>query len=96
MTYNVRDVFPGALPPRQTDLATLVASLDSSADVPVVYSFGGGAPTSITFGGKVWMEQVFSGPIGITRKTTTPFSSRLFVEFFPYEWNPNNPNYSGG
>lgn len=97
--YNPRDVFPSAMPPKTIDLATIVEFLDASRDVPVVYYFGGGAPTAITVGGKMWLDSKFTGPIESNRggqPGSPQFPGRLFFEFSPTSWNPQSPDYAGG
>lgn len=97
--YNPRDVFPGALSTKSIDMATICEYLDRSRDIPVVYQFGGGAPTSITVGGRMWMDASFAGPIGTPIKGGQPgqpnFPGRMFYEFSPTSWNPQSPDYGG-
>ena len=38
MAFDPHDIFPRALPQRQIDLNTLCEALDSSEDIPVVYT----------------------------------------------------------
>lgn len=78
MAFNENDVvgFPPANPsPRQIDFASLVQLTDSSKEVPVVYAFGGQAPTMIAIGNGTPFE--ISSVNGY---------ARMFVEFNPYDW----------
>lgn len=100
MTYNPRDVFPGALPPKSIDMATLVEAADPSPDVPVVYYFGGGAPSSITFRGRMWLDAIYSGSVYTGHKGASPgvanWQGRYFIEYSPTSWNPLASDYSPG
>lgn len=93
MAFNPRDVFPGAQPIKQIDIATLVEALDPSQEVPVVYSFGGGAPTSLSVNGREVLNAELTG--GISNVPSTGAAGRLFVEYRPYGWDPQSPEYSG-
>lgn len=87
MTYNIRDVtgFPPPTPGyREIDFAALVAMADGTQEVPVVYAFGGNAPTMISIGN--------GNPFAVPN---TAGSARLFVEFEPYYWNPQSPDWNG-
>jgi hypothetical protein len=78
MAYNVNDVigFPAPTSYRQIDFASLVQDIDSTQEVPVVYAFGGNAPTMISIGnGKPFAVSSNSG------------YARMFVEFNPYSWD---------
>lgn len=79
MTYNPRDVigFPPPSGYREIDFASLVADVDSGPAVPVVYAFGGNAPTLVSIGNGMPFE--ISSTNGYTR---------MFVEFDPYSWDP--------
>lgn len=87
MPYSQRDVtgFPPANPGyRQIDFASLVAMADGTQEVPVVYAFGGNAPTMISIGnGKPFAVNSTSG------------YARMFVEFLPYYWLPTSPDWNG-
>ena len=100
MTYNPRDVFPGALPPKQTTIAAICEAVDPSPDIPVVYYFGGGAPTAITYGGRMWLDAVYTGTIYTGSKGGRPgvdnWPGRMFIEFSPTSWNPLSRDYSPG
>lgn len=82
MAYNPRDVFPGAQPVKQIDIATIVEALDSSQDVPVVYTFGAGAPTSISINGADVINATLTGAIQPTGNAANQ-GSRIFVEYAP-------------
>lgn len=85
MAFNPHDIFPGALPQRQVDLQTLCEALDSSEDIPVVYAFGGAAPTAVKLNGREVLESKFTG--ALTDKKGVPgCTGRAFVEFEPYSW----------
>jgi hypothetical protein len=78
MTYNVRDTvgFPPPSNFRQISFEALVSYVDPTAEVPVVYAFGGNAPTAISIGnGKPFEISSTSG------------YARMFVEFDPYSWD---------
>lgn len=97
--YNPNDVFPGAMPTRSIDMATICEYLDASRDIPVVYQFGAGAPTSICYGGRMWLESSFAGPITPPIHGGQPgapqWPGRMFYEFSPTSWNPLSPDYAG-
>lgn len=99
MPYNPRDVFPGALPPKMVDLGAIVEAIDPSPDVPVVYYFGGGAPTAITHGGRMWLDAKFTGGIYSGMKGGVPgtanWPGRVFVEYSPTSWNPLAHDWNG-
>jgi hypothetical protein len=78
MTYNVRDVtgFPPPSRHRRVQFSELVAEVDQTVDVPVVYAFGGNAPTAISIGN--------GNPFEIS---SINGYARMFVEFNPYSWD---------
>lgn len=86
MTYNVNDVigFPPPSRYRQIDFASLVELADGTQEVPVVYAFGGNAPTMVSIGD--------GAPFAISSVTGY---ARMFVEFSPYYWNPLSPDWNG-
>lgn len=83
MTYNPKDTFPGAQPIKQMDIATMVMALDASADIPVVYAFGAGAPGGFNVNGAQWLDSNFTGSVS-DRVGVSGAAGRLFVEFDPY------------
>lgn|SRR5487761_2487697 len=96
MAYNPNDVFPGGLPQKQTDLATIVAAVDPSVDVPVTYFFGASAPTMININPvdgsgssiqRMVLSKAFAGRVGDGRGVEGA-QGRMFVEFSPYSWMP--------
>lgn len=99
MPYNPRDVFPGALPPKAVDLGAIVEAIDPSPDVPVVYYFGGGAPTAITHGGRMWLDAKFTGSVYSGLKGGVPgtanWPGRIFIEYSPTSWNPFAHDWNG-
>lgn len=82
MTYNVRDVigFPPPSSYREVPFSSLVAEVDGTVEVPVVYAFGGNAPTMVSIGN--------GAPFEIA---STNGYSRMFVEFNPYSWDSYGP-----
>lgn len=86
MAYNIKDTigFPAPVQFKQIDFASLVANVDSTRDVPVVYAFGGNAPTLISIGNGT--------PFAIG---STSGYTRMFVEFEPYSWDPYSPEWNG-
>lgn len=96
--YNPNDVFPGAQPTKDIDIKTICDYIDASRDVPVVYYFGGGAPTSISMGGRMWLDAKFTGPVNDNKggqPGSPQFPGRMFYEFSPTSWNPESPDYGG-
>lgn len=83
MSYNPNDIFPAAVPPIQIDLYTLVESLDSSQDTPVVYSFGSGAPTELKIGERMILDGKLTGSFNSTGTGVSGAFGRMFVEFAP-------------
>lgn len=82
MAYNPADKFPGANPSRVIDIATIVEALNPSPDVPVVYSFGAGAPTSISLNGREVLNVNLTGSFA-ERTGVQGATGRVFVEFVP-------------
>jgi len=87
MTYSQNDVIgfpPPVPPPRVFTLADLVEELDPAVRYPVVYSFGGAAPDYIILrdGTELHTSNSYGGV-------------RLFVEYLPYAWNPQSPDWGG-
>lgn len=77
MAFNPNDLigFPAPTQYRQIDFASLVATLDSTQEVPVTYAFGGNAPVMVSIGnGKPFAIASQSG------------YARMFVEYRPYSW----------
>jgi hypothetical protein len=91
MAYSANDVFPGPIPPRVTDIASIVAALAPLNDLPVVYSFGGGAPTSITIegvdGARLIVDSKFAGTFS-AKPGIDNWPGRMFIEFNPVSWMP--------
>jgi hypothetical protein len=83
MAYNPADKFPGANPMRVIDIATIVEALNPSPDVPVVYSFGAGAPTGIELNGREVLNVNLSGSFATKAGGVNGASGRVFVEFAP-------------
>lgn len=75
MADNMNGFPPPSPPWKQVDWNALCEQVDMSRDVPVVYGFGGAAPTTIP------EEAVSIDAISTSGR-------RLFVEYDPYEWNP--------
>lgn len=84
MSYNPADKFPGAQPQRVIDLETIVEALDPSQEVPVVYTFGAGAPTSLVLNGREIMAPNLLGSIS-SKLGVAGASGRFFIEFVPYK-----------
>ncbi len=96
MAYNPNDVFPGGLPQKQTDLATIVNAIDPSVEVPVTYFFGSSAPTAINVNSvdgagdsiqRMVLNKSLAGRVGEGRGVEGA-RGRMFVEFYPYSWMP--------
>jgi hypothetical protein len=83
MAYNPADKFPGANPSKTIDIATIVEALNPSPDVPVVYSFGAGAPTGISLNGREVLDATLAGRFAEKAGGVSDASSRVFVEFAP-------------
>jgi hypothetical protein len=86
MPYSPQDVigFPPPSTYRQIDFASLVAMADGTQEVPVVYAFGGNAPTMVSIGNGT--------PFAVSANSGY---ARMFVEFLPYAWNPLSPDWNG-
>lgn len=86
MAYSERDarIAPPAPASQEVDWQTLCDMVDSTQDVVVAYAFGGAAPNTVKLGNGA--EMAISNPLNYRR---------MFVEFFPFGWNPNNPSYTG-
>lgn len=82
MAYNPNDVFPGAQPTKQLDIETICRTLDSSQDVPAVYTFGAGAPTSLSINGADVLDATLTGAIQPTGNAPQS-ASRIFIEYAP-------------
>lgn len=83
MAFNPADVFPGAGTIKVIDIAAIVQSLNATDDVPVTYSFGGGAPTSISVNGREILNSKIAGSVS-DKQGVAGYAARLFVEFDPY------------
>lgn len=69
--------FPPATPsPRSVLFSALVDNADRTREVPVVYAFGGQAPTTLPVGEAVQSSRIAN-------------ATRVFVEFDPYSWMPD-------
>jgi ABC-type hemin transport system ATPase subunit len=99
VTFNQKDIFPGAQPTKSIDLATLVTQMDASDDVPVTYSFGGGAPTALAINGpNGTSREILPGSLtgSISSKSgVNGYTGRMFVEYEPYAWDFLSPDYNG-
>jgi hypothetical protein len=86
MTYNIRDVagFPPPSRYRQTTIKDIVDEVSPDKVVPVSYAFGGAAPDAIILSDG---SQILAGSVNN--------ATRLFVEYSPYYWNPDSPDWNG-
>lgn len=86
MPYSDRDarIAPPAPASQEVDWQTLCDMVDSTQDVMVAYAFGGAAPSVVKLGNG--SELARSNPLDYRR---------MFVEWYPFGWNPANPSYTG-
>jgi hypothetical protein len=91
VTYNIRDVigFPPPSDPTKTiDWQSICDNLDRSRELPVVYSFGGNAPTTVNMVNGLMSSMNEMGQ-------SSRFGTRIFVEYTPYYWMPSSPDWNG-
>jgi hypothetical protein len=75
-------------------MASIVAALVPVNELPVVYSFGGGAPTNITIdginGSQLIIDGRFQGSFSV-KGGVDNWPGRMFIEFNPVSWMPHVP-----
>lgn len=92
MVYSIRDVIgfpPPNEPMRVMDWQTICDMADASIDVPIVYAFGGNAPTTVKLVNGAYSS---ADTMGMSK---TLGSARVFQELRPYYWNQLSPDWDG-